>query len=686
MKLLIGKKIKYIFLELREILLKIEGKLIRLISKINIGKRLILFIFLLILSVVFISFYQYASTYTTNVIEREKSMLTQNMSTLLSLLEGKKEEYQNYANILSEMPSESDMKGSNANTNLLYKFKSKLNINGIDLELRSNQFEVIETIESSFQPDGKNLKDTLQTFSSQGIPLTFFKDSDSYIQLVSISPVMDENGFNAIGTIIVSRILYVEFLNYLQTNLGVPIQLYNGEELFYSSNESHENLISNEIVNSFNEENNKQYEIKERLINDHKFLIGYVPIRDFFGQSIGYFTIISSLDESQAAINNMFRRIIVISIIILCISLLITIVITRSITLPLRKIIGTTQLISKGNLSQTVEIKTGDELAIYAGHFNKMIYQLREMIGDLLKSSKNIVDLATDLSAGSEEASASSEEVAASSQEIASGAETQALEIENAYEIVTDIKKKAKNVNINTVDVFNSIENAFAKSSTGLNVMSEVGNDMKSILTEVNLTGEEIFLLKKQINKIDDIIEAITYINEETTLLSFNAAIEAARAGQAGRGFAVVADEIRKLANQSNSSLEEVNEIFNQINTAMDTVIKSVKVSQELVRDGDKSVVFGGEVLNDVKMSIDMAKKFAKEINNDAKEQADGAVKIEESISNIKEVSKQNSQGANQAARANNEQAEIIAQVSSTSEQLLELANNLNLISQKFNL
>lgn len=136
-------------------------------------------------------------------------------------------------------------------------------------------------------------------------------------------------GFNAIGTMIVSRILYVEYLNYLKTNLGVPLQLYRGNELIYFSNEieqfglDKETIITKDIINKFSEDKNKPYLIKEQVFNNNKYIVGYIPIRDFFGQAIGYFTIVSSLVDSQTAINSMIKKISVNGSIILLLSFLI---------------------------------------------------------------------------------------------------------------------------------------------------------------------------------------------------------------------------------------------------------------------------------------------------------------------------------------------------------------------------
>lgn len=384
-------------------------------------------------------------------------------------------------------------------------------------------------------------------------------------------------------------------------------------------------------------------------------------------------------------LNDVQKGYIINAAIFILISLLIVSLITRSITKPLKKLTTATKKIAAGDLKTLVEINTKDQIAEVANNFNKMTTKLKKVVGEIIGSSDNVYSMSQELSANTQEASAVSEEVAATSEEIATGTENQVVQTNKTKEILNSVEVQAGKVVESAENVNLAIEKASLKSNQGIGVIKSLSDTMLNIMKEVNNTGEEVNGLRKQIEKINTIIDAIDYINEETSLLSLNAAIEAARAGEAGRGFAVVADEIRKLADESNKSVQEIHNIFKEINIAMQQVEKSMTHSSDMAENSKESVINAESSFEDILTSVEQVKEISKEINYYVEEQKNSTKEIAMAIDDVHRIAELNAEGADQSAKSNEEEALIIEQISEAAVKLTDMANDLKSLINIFN-
>ena len=209
---------------------------------------------------------------------------------------------------------------------------------------------------------------------------------------------------------------------------------------------------------------------------------------------------------------------------------------------------------------------------------------------------------------------------------------------------------------------------------------------MNKITESTDSIRASIEKLSEGSKKIDEIVTMISSIAEQTNLLALNAAIEAARAGEAGRGFAVVADEVRKLAEQTNTSSQQIAELVKANGADMTSAIEASNVGAESVRSGIATVKSADEVFQSIVTVIDTLvdniNGISYSVNDMAKE---NEAMLSASIS-INERSNSNLEEAQSAGLATDEQTTSMSEIAEASRSLAELAANLKFEVNKFKL
>lgn len=344
------------------------------------------------------------------------------------------------------------------------------------------------------------------------------------------------------------------------------------------------------------------------------------------------------------------------------VSLLSSVVIYRSITSPLKKL--TTELTGAtehSDLTKQIYLKANDEFQVLASAFNGFSHKIHGMVKDidqnadgLDKLSEEVTIQVKQLNSYIENISASIEELSASMQETSAASEEIDATTHEIDELITNIVGKAHD----GVSFANEIRlRSESVKANSINAKSEAIKLYESSKSTLSISIER----SRQVEKINLLSNSILGIADQTNLLALNAAIEAARAGEAGRGFAVVADEIRKLAETSQSSASEIQEVTGGVISSVSDLADSATelidfIETKVLKDYDQlmnlgeqynadandlNTMFGDFVttMDTMKISVAEVTEAISNISITINESARGVTEVAENITEIVSVS-----------------------------------------------
>jgi len=232
---------------------------------------------------------------------------------------------------------------------------------------------------------------------------------------------------------------------------------------------------------------------------------------------------------------------------------------------PSLVIAGFANEVAEGDLTKQLTDVNEGYMALIAKNLNQMTNRLRDLISQTNYVTNQISMSSENLVAVSRESSNAAQEIAASMMQIATGANSQAQSSNNITDMIVDLAAAISNVALNTqksVELSVTTQNAI---KDGVDAVNTQNHKMAASYSAIEAVGSAVELLNHNSSKIEQIVEVISSIADQTNLLALNAAIEAARAGEHGRGFAVVAEEVRKLAEQSALSAQEIAGLIKQM-------------------------------------------------------------------------------------------------------------------------
>ncbi|MEW4950294.1 methyl-accepting chemotaxis protein [Pseudomonas asiatica] len=333
------------------------------------------------------------------------------------------------------------------------------------------------------------------------------------------------------------------------------------------------------------------------------------------------------------------------TVLALALGLLAAWAITRQIIVPLRQTLHAAERVASGDLTLSLQVQRRDELGQLQASMQRMTQGLRELISGIGDGVTQIASAAEELSAVTEQTSA--------------GVNNQKVETDQVATAMNQMTATVHEVARNAEQASEAALMADQQAREGDRVVGEAVAQIERLAGEVVNSSEAMNQLKAESDKIGSVLDVIKSVAQQTNLLALNAAIEAARAGEAGRGFAVVADEVRSLAQRTQQSTEEIEELIAGLQSGTQRVASVMDSSRQLTDSSVELTRRAGSSLETITRTVSSIQAMNQQIATAAEEQTAVAEEINRSVMNVRDISDQTSAASEETASSSVELARL---------------------------
>jgi len=415
-------------------------------------------------------------------------------------------------------------------------------------------------------------------------------------------------------------------------------------------------------------------------LNGEDKVMSYVT-NEATGWKIGGNMYLSEIDQTASPI---LQKTLAVIFIALIIGAIFVFFIIKSIINPIKDLTNKAITISKGDLTEHIEVQTKDEIGQLGKAFTVMQESLRNLVQNVEKNAEQVAASSEELSASVDQTTNATEQVAAAIQEVAGSAEKQMNGVDHNAQVLSEVSVGISHIAENTIRVSELAVQTAAQAEIGGQAVTDTVNQMTSIDQSVRESNVMIQSLYERSQEISQILTVISGISEQTNLLSLNAAIEAARAGEHGKGFAVVADEVRKLAEQSQQSAKE---IFNIIQGIQQDTESAVQVMARVTNDVQSGVKVSNEAIEKFDLILTSTKEITPQMDGIAatsQETLSAIQEVSESANVLASIARGNASTSEEVAASTEEQLATMEEISSSSKALASMAEELQELISTF--
>ena len=365
-----------------------------------------------------------------------------------------------------------------------------------------------------------------------------------------------------------------------------------------------------------------------------------------------------------------------------------SIMLSRRMIQPIRDLTETVDVLASGDFRTTnrsnIDSTRSDEIGVMGQAVLNLRKNVSEMVKKVAEAAEQVAAASQQLTASADQSSNAINQVAESIVKVAGAATEQFSEVENASHQSEQLK-----TNMNTfTDTLSASSSKIQETNTaaenGAKSVSDAVDQMKIIESSVSEASTVIAQLGEESDKIGKIVDTIAAIADQTNLLALNAAIEAARAGEHGKGFAVVADEVRKLAEQSQASAQEISNLIGSIQAKAQDAVHSMQDSVKQVQSGVGSVDGAGKTFKEIAIMVTDIEEGSQRMGAIVKDLVESADVITKSVDHINLKSREVAKESETVSAASEEQTATMHEIADASRSLAMQAQNMQEVIARF--
>jgi len=414
----------------------------------------------------------------------------------------------------------------------------------------------------------------------------------------------------------------------------------------------------------------------------------YIPLFDeASGQAVGMIFAGMPQADARAQITQIISLIAGIMFVMTIICAVLGVGIVRRIIKALHQGTDAVEKVAKGNLKVEIDeqnLQRKDEIGNICRAINMLKEDLKEMITGMKEQSKELSDDSAVLGNKTKESSDYIMQVERAVEEIAQGAGNQAQETQSATENIIVMGNMIEET-ANEIDLLNANAKQIKElGQTAVGTLQNLQQINQKTKASIDVIYEQTNTTNTSAQKIKEATTLITDIAEETNLLSLNASIEAARAGEQGRGFAVVASQIQKLAEQSNESARQIEQIITLLLSDSEKAVETMEEVKEIMESQSENMHKTDEQVKQVLGQVDESIEAIGRVAEKTTKINEARVNVTDTVQNLTAVAQENAASTQESAASVNQVSDIIHEIANSAKELKDIAAKMDKSMDKF--
>ena len=382
------------------------------------------------------------------------------------------------------------------------------------------------------------------------------------------------------------------------------------------------------------------------------------------------------------------RMTVLVSVLIEALCIALAIFFSNKLATPIAHVTNRLATLAQGdfrhNAALETKISSTDEIGRMSQALDTLQHNVRQMMKQAIDAAEKITTAVAQLNESADQSATVSSQVASSMSKVADSCNEQFAEMDRTKAQIGTLEQHmsafAGNLS-QTVDAVDGTNRAAAQGATRVN---EAVLQMQRIAESVSRSAEVITVLGEESDKIGTIVDAIAAIADQTNLLALNAAIEAARAGENGRGFAVVAEEVRKLAEQSSTSADEITALITSIQEKAQNAVEVMQEGASQAQGGTEAVDAAGRTFKEIASMVEHVASESSAMGSRVHELEQSTHSIRDSAESMNKMSRSVAAESQTVSAATQEQTAAVQQIAAASRSLNEMSQAMHAAISKF--